>query len=124
MTATPARTAFEGKIFLFLVLGVSLAFFWILRPYAGAILWGTVLAIVFAPLNRHLRDCLRQRRTLAAAMTLVIIVVLVLFPVAMIAASLIDEATTVYQRIQSGELSAQSGSSNSSPHCRTGPSTC
>ena len=105
MTVPVARNeAFEDRVFLFLVLGVSLAFIWILRPYAGAILWGTVLAILFAPLNRHLRDRLRQRRTIAAALTLVIVVVLVLFPVAMIAASLIDEGTALYQRIQSGEL--------------------
>ena len=105
MTSGPARSdAFEDKVFLFLVLGVSLAFVWILRPYAGAILWGTVLAIVFAPLNRHLRDRLPQRRGVAAAVTLVIIVVLVLFPVALIVASLIDEGTAVYHRIQSGEL--------------------
>lgn len=105
VTATPAsREAFEDRVFLFLIIGVSLAFFWILRPYAGAILWGTVLAIVFAPLNRHLRDRLRQRRTAAAIGTLVLIIVLVLFPIAMIAASLIDEGTSLYQRIQSGEL--------------------
>jgi predicted PurR-regulated permease PerM len=96
--------AFEDKVFLFLVVGVSLAFVWILRPYAGAILWGTVLAIVFAPLNRHLRDRLRQRRSAAAALTLLVIIVLVLFPVAMIVASLIDEGSAVYARIQSGEL--------------------
>jgi predicted PurR-regulated permease PerM len=96
--------AFEDKVFLWLVLGVSLAFVWILRPYAGAILWGTVLAIVFAPLNRHLRDRLRQRRGVAAAVTLLTIVVLVLFPVALIVQSLIQEGTAVYGRIQSGEL--------------------
>jgi len=101
----PARSdAFEDRVFLYLVLGVSLAFVWILRPYAGAILWGTVLAIVFAPLNRHLRERMRQRRTAAAATTLVIIVVLVLLPVALIVESLIDEGSTVYRRIQSGEL--------------------
>jgi predicted PurR-regulated permease PerM len=105
MTVAPAQTeAFEDKVFLSLVVGVSLAFVWILRPYAGAILWGTVLAIIFAPLNRHLRDRLRNRRSVAAAVTLLIIIVLVLFPVAMIVASLIDEGTTVYARIQSGEL--------------------
>jgi predicted PurR-regulated permease PerM len=100
---TPSE-AFEDKVFLWFVLGVSLAFVWILRPYAGAILWGTVLAIVFAPLNRHLRDRLRQRRAIAAAVTLLLIVVLVLFPVALIVQSLIQEGTTVYGRIQSGEL--------------------
>jgi predicted PurR-regulated permease PerM len=105
MTDPSAPTeAFEDKVFLWLVLGVSLAFVWILRPYAGAILWGTVLAIVFAPLNRHLRDRLRQRRSIAAALTLLIIVVLVLFPVALIVESLVQEGTAVYRRIQSGEL--------------------
>ncbi len=105
MTDPPAPSeAFEDRVFLWFVLGVSLAFVWILRPYAGAILWGTVLAIVFAPLNRHLRDHLRQRRGAAAAVTLVLIVVLVLFPVALIVQSLIQEGTSVYGRIQSGEL--------------------
>jgi len=105
MTGTSTRTeTFEDRVFLFLVLGVSLAFFWILRPYAGAILWGTVLAIVFAPLNRRLRDSLRGRLTIAAIATLVIIVVLVLLPVALIVMSLINEGTAVYQRIQAGEL--------------------
>ena len=105
MTVPPGQTeAFDDKVFLFLVVGVSLAFVWILRPYAGAILWGTVLAIVFAPLNRHLRDRLRNRRSVAAAVTLLIVIALVLFPVAMIVASLIDEGTAVYARIQSGHL--------------------
>jgi predicted PurR-regulated permease PerM len=99
-----ASDPFEDKVFLFVVLGVSLAFVWILRPYAGAILWGTILAILFNPVNRHLRIRLRQRRTLAAAVTLVLIVVLVLFPVALIVESLIDEGTGVYDRVQSGQL--------------------
>jgi predicted PurR-regulated permease PerM len=81
-----------------------LAFVWILRPYAGAILWGTVLAIVFQPLNRHLRTRLRQRRAVAAGVTLTVVVVLVLFPVALIVESLIDEGTGVYARLQSGQL--------------------
>jgi len=105
MTGIPTRSdAFDDKVFLYLVLGVSLAFVWILRPYAGAILWATVLAILFTPLNRHLREQIRQRRGIAAALTLLIIVVLVLFPVALIVESLISEGTIVYRRIQSGEL--------------------
>ena len=53
MTVEPEQSqAFEDKVLLFLVLGVSLAFIWILRPYAGPILWGTVLAIVFANMSR------------------------------------------------------------------------
>jgi predicted PurR-regulated permease PerM len=104
MTVPNPSEPFEDRVFLFLVLGVSLAFIWILRPYAGAVLWGTVLAILFTPLNRHLRERTRQRRSMAAAITLLLIVVLVLFPVALIVESLVNEGTAVYQRIQTGEL--------------------
>ena len=50
-----ARTpALEDKVFLFLLIAVTLAFAWILQPYSGAVLWATVLAIVFTPLFRRL----------------------------------------------------------------------
>ena len=44
----------EDKTFLLLVIAVSLAFAWILWPFFGAVLWGTILAILFAPLYRRL----------------------------------------------------------------------
>ena len=52
----------EDKTFLLLVIVVSLAFAWILWPFFGAILWGTILAILFAPLYRRLVEFMRQRR--------------------------------------------------------------
>jgi len=91
-------------VFQFLVIAVSLAFFWILRPYAGAILWGAVLAIVFASLNRRLRQEWRDRRTLAALGTMFIILVLVILPVVLIVMALAREGSDLYARIQSGEL--------------------
>jgi predicted PurR-regulated permease PerM len=96
-------SVFEDRVFLFLVVVVSLAFAWILRPYAGAILWGVVLAVVFARLNRRLRGP-RDRRTLAALGTLALIVVLVILPLGLILVSLLQEATSIVARIQSGEL--------------------
>ena len=44
----------RDRAFLLLVVVVSLAFAWILWPLSGAIFWGTIIAIVFAPLNRRL----------------------------------------------------------------------
>ena len=49
----------EDKTFIWLVIAISLAFAWILWPFYGAILWGTVLAIVFAPLYRRLCRSMR-----------------------------------------------------------------
>src|SRR5690349_20090434 len=51
----------EDKSFLLLVIAVTIAFVWILWPFSGAILWGTVLAIVFLPLYRRILRGTRQR---------------------------------------------------------------
>jgi len=97
-------SALEDKAFLLLVAAVSLAFAWILWPYGGAILWGTVAAIVFAPLYRRLARAMRQRRNLAALATVLVILVMVILPSALVASSLAREASAVYRRIESGEL--------------------
>jgi len=97
--------AFQDKAFPLLVVGISLAFAWILWPLYGAVLWGTVVAILFAPLHRRLARSMRRRRNLAALTTVAIIVVIVILPLTMITASLLQEASGVYERIQTGELS-------------------
>lgn len=94
----------EDKTFLLLIAAVSLAFAWILWPYYGAVLWGTVIAILFAPLYRWLAKAMTGRRNLAALATLLIILVMVILPLALVAASLAQEAADVYRRVQSGEL--------------------
>jgi predicted PurR-regulated permease PerM len=95
----------EDKAFLWLVTAVSLTFAWILWPYSGAVLWATILAIVFAPLYRRLSAAMRRKRTLAALVTLVIIILIVILPVTLISSLLLQEAFSVYERVQSGELS-------------------
>jgi predicted PurR-regulated permease PerM len=94
----------EDNTLLLLTVAVSLAFAWILWPFYEAVLWATVLAIVFAPLYRRLSSSMGQRNSLAALATVLIIVTMVILPLTLIAASLVQEATSLYQRIQSGEL--------------------
>ena len=94
----------EDKTFLLLVVIVSLAFAWILIPYYGAVFWATVLAIVFAPAYRRLARSMRQKRTLAALATVTMILMIVILPLTLIAALLVQEGFSVYERVQSGEL--------------------
>jgi predicted PurR-regulated permease PerM len=101
----PAQAApFEDKAFLVLLGVVSLAFAWILWPLSGAVLWGTVVAILFAPVYRRLSTAMRQQRNLAALVTLTIILVMVILPLTLLTASLLQEAYAVYTRIQSKDL--------------------
>lgn len=91
--------------FLLLLAIVSLAFAWILWPLFGAVLWGIVLAILFRPAYRRLLASLRQRRSLAALATVTIIVVMLILPLTLVAVSLVQEASGVLAKVQSGELS-------------------
>jgi predicted PurR-regulated permease PerM len=94
----------EEKSFLLLLLAVSLAFAWILWPFLGAILWGTVLAIVFAPVYRRLRRSFGQRPNIAALATVALILLIVILPVSLVGAAVVREATGVYAKIETGEL--------------------
>ena len=94
----------EDKTFLILVVVVSLAFAWILWPFFGAILWGTILAILFAPLYRRLVDFLKQRRTVAALATVTIVLLIVILPLTLIGGLLVQEGLGVYEKFQAGDL--------------------
>lgn len=94
----------EENTFLLLVGLASLAFGWLLWPLSGAILWGTVLAILFAPLYRHLSGQSGLRPTLAALLTMLIITLIVMLPLFAIAAALLREAAGLYDMLQAGQL--------------------
>ena len=93
----------EDRTLLLLVIAVSLALAWILRPFFSAVLWATVLAIVFAPLYQRLLRSIGQHPNLAALSTVLMIVMLVIFPVSLTATAVVQEATNFYEKIQVGE---------------------
>src|SRR3569832_955601 len=95
---------FHQKVFLFLLIAVSIAFGWILLPFYGAVFWGVVLAILFAPLYRRMLAAMHQRRNLAALATLLLCLFLVILPLSLITASLIREGAAFYQRVHSQQF--------------------
>jgi predicted PurR-regulated permease PerM len=91
--------------FLPLLLGVvSLALGWVLAPFFGAIMWGVIIALLFAPLFRRLLRWTGQRRTAAALLTMLVAILIVVVPFIILSAALAREATQIYERVQSGEL--------------------
>ena len=98
------RDRLEDKAFLILIVAVSLAFAWILTSFYGAILWGVVIAILFAPLYRRLLRMMPERHTAASLVMLLGIVLIVILPLTLIAAALTQQGAAVVGRMQSGEL--------------------
>jgi predicted PurR-regulated permease PerM len=93
----------EHQAFLLLLAGITLAFAGVLWPFYGAILWAVVIAVIFAPLQRRLLAPMGGRRNLAAAVTVLIIIAIVILPLAVVTASLIQEASGLVAKVQSGE---------------------
>jgi predicted PurR-regulated permease PerM len=98
-----APSHFENRLLLLLV-AVSVALAWILLPFYGTILWGAIIALLFVPVYRRLLPRLDQRRNLAALLTLLVVLIIVVLPFALVTAALAREASLVYERLQSGEL--------------------
>ncbi len=100
-----ANRRLHSRVFLWLVVAITAAFAWILQPYFGAVFWGAVLAVVFMPLNKRLLARLGPRPTLAALITLLLILVIVVLPLSMLTSSLLREGGAVLDQVRSGELS-------------------
>jgi len=94
----------EKRALPLLLVGVTLALAWILAPFYGTILWGTIIAVLFMPLYHRLLPRLKHRRNTAALVTLLVVLVIVVLPFALITAALAREAAGIYERLQSGEL--------------------
>jgi predicted PurR-regulated permease PerM len=90
--------------FLLLLGIVTLAFFWILLPFSGAVFWGMVLAIVFAPMHDRILRELGNRPNTAALISLMLIVLMVILPVTLISAALVDQALGLYAMVSGGQL--------------------
>lgn len=92
------------KAFYILLAIVTIAFFWVLQPFFGAVFWGVILAIIFTPLNNLLTRKMRGHPNLAALITLLLCLLVVVLPMFLVTASLLNETTAVVHQIRSGHI--------------------
>ena len=95
--------AFNKSFVVFLTI-VSLAFLWVIEPLWGAVFWSTVLGLLFHPLQRNMVAWLSGRHNLAAFITLLLVMVMVVLPISLLALSIAAELSSLYQAVQSGQI--------------------
>src|SRR5437868_11925401 len=93
------ETNVERGFFVALLLVVSLAFFWLIRGFLQPIFWAVALGIVVYPLHSQLERRLR-RGPLAAAISIVLVVIVVIFPLIGLGAAVANEGAALYERLQ------------------------
>ena len=97
-----ART--EETSFVLLLVVVSIALIVLLLPFYSAVFWGTILAIIFQPVRRWVEVKLNGRRGLAAFVTLMVILLMVILPVIFLAGALVQQGAALYDRMESGTV--------------------
>ena len=99
-----SQLTLQQKTFLLLLSIVTIAFGWILLPYAGAIFWGVILAIVFAPVYRWVLLKTRGRATLSSILVLLLILVIVILPLSLISGALVNQVASVVEMVSAGDI--------------------
>ncbi|SNC76388.1 Predicted PurR-regulated permease PerM [Marinobacter sp. es.048] len=94
----------ETRTFLALLVGVSLAFVFLMKPFFGPIFWAVAIALIFHPVQQLLVRKLGDRPNVNALITLGICMFIVVIPVLVLVTSLVAEGVALYQQIQSGEI--------------------
>ena len=94
--------------FLVLLTFISIAFFWLIRPYLLAVFWSITLALMFRPLHFKILHRVNERSNLAAACTLATIIMLVIIPTFFVGQAVVEQSIRTFEKIESGEIDVQS----------------
>ena len=93
----------RGGLFLFLAFITALALL-VVWSFASALLWAALAALLFQPLFQRLLRRWPGRRNLATAITLLIITFAVVVPALLLTSLIIEQATSVYEQIRTGQI--------------------
>lgn len=98
------QKAMNSSGFLVFLVAVTLAMALVLAPFAGALLWAALVAILFQPLYQRVLADMPEHRNRAASLTLIIIVVTVILPAAVVATLVLGQASAVYTSLINGQI--------------------
>jgi predicted PurR-regulated permease PerM len=101
---SPRGLVMQNVAFLLLVVLTTVAFFALLRDLLMPVFWAAVVATVFQPVHRRYLGRVGGRRSLAALLTLLTILVLVVVPLALVGLAMSREAIALHEQITSGAI--------------------
>jgi predicted PurR-regulated permease PerM len=91
-----------GLITLLIVLAIALYLCWLMvQPFVNVILWAAVLSVVFYPLHRRISARVAQPSA-AAALSTLLVIVLILLPVSFITVAVVRELSDAAQNLHLG----------------------
>jgi predicted PurR-regulated permease PerM len=93
------HSTLQISFFLVLLLGIIVLSFLIFLPYLGALVLAAVFAVIFYPLYRHILHFVQERENIAAFVTTLCILVIIVLPFVFFGFQLFREARQVYLQV-------------------------
>jgi predicted PurR-regulated permease PerM len=106
-TAEARRRQLETAAFLGLVLLTTALFVWMIRAFLLPVFWAAVFAVLFQGLHSRLVTACRGRRSPAALLSTVTVILFVVVPFALVLGALARQGLLLYQGIAAGEINVQ-----------------
>lgn len=94
----------QRTFFVVLLVFVTIAFVWLIRGFMQPIFWAVALAIVFYPAHKLIEEKLPKRPNIAAGLSIVTVLLVVVLPIIGIAAAVTREAGALYQQLRTGDF--------------------
>lgn len=94
----------ERRSFLLLLVIITVLFFWILKPFFGAVFWAIALTLIFYPLHRRLQLRHGDRPNTNALLTLLVCVLCAVVPIALVLTAAVSEGMQLYSNLESGSV--------------------
>jgi predicted PurR-regulated permease PerM len=98
------NTRTENSFFYALLVALTAGFFFLLRGLFQPIFWAAIMGVLFLPVQTGFEARLAGRRSLAAFLTVLVILVTVLVPTLLIAGAVADQGVQLYQNLQRGDV--------------------
>lgn len=94
---------FQQGLFVSILIGVSLAFIWLIHPYSIALFWGIVLALIFYPLRNWYVSLLQGRIVGGVFLTILTLFAGVFVPLYILTVAMSYEVMGLYSSVVSEE---------------------
>ena len=105
VTAPSSLTSKTENAFFYLLLAVlTVAFIVVLSSFFQPIFWAAIMGIVFLPVQRRIEARIPGRPSVAALLTLLIILFAVLVPTLLISGAVAEQGLQLYQSLQAGDI--------------------
>lgn len=98
------RHKLESRAFLAVVVLTTAGFLWIVRGFLMPVFWAVVLAVLFRPVFQRWLKLVRGRASLAAGLTTLTVIFVILVPLGLLVAEVTRQAFGLYRRLASGEV--------------------